>query len=384
MTVSSTANPSLVGQPVQFIATVTGPTPPTGTATTPSGTVQFAIAGTNAASPVTLVGGVAALTAIATLAPGSYQVTANYGGNADYLPASTGLTQQVNPDLTLTTLSSSDGRTGVVGSPVVYTVTVTVPPPGAGIPTGTVVFSSNGVPIPGCGAQPLSGSTPDTASCLTTHQLPVGTATVTATYEGATGFAPSTSASSSETTTASQTITGNHLGSISVAAGKSVVIGPGADQTGSITVDPGGYLDVETAVVHGAISANNAAGLRMCVSTVNGPISITGSTGLVVSGDDEGSPACAGNTIKGPVSILNGRGGVEFDNNTVTGAVTITGNTGSVPAPDTGSVVAVGNTISGAKGHPVACSRRGAAWGPSPPPKQAAPIMRLVSQWRRY
>jgi len=57
--------------------------------------------------------------------------------------------------------------------------------------------------------------------------------------------------------------------------------------------------------------------------------------------------ACAGNQIGGPASVTGGFGGVEFDDNTVGGGLTITGNTGTLPPPDTDTVDATGNTISG-------------------------------------
>ena len=38
---------------------------------------------------------------------------------------------------------------------------------------------------------------------------------------------------------------------------------------------------------------------------------------------------------------------MEFDNNTVNGPLTITHTTGTVPPPDTGSLVDVGNKVSG-------------------------------------
>ena len=86
---------------------------------------------------------------------------------------------------------------------------------------------------------------------------------------------------------------------------------------------------------------------RLCGANVQGPLTITGSTGLVLVGGDAATGACAANTIVGPVSVTGNTGGVEFNGNNVDGPLTITGNTGSLPAPDTGSVHAVGNTVSG-------------------------------------
>src|SRR5205807_9965135 len=74
-TVLSSVNPSRVGQPVVFSATVASDG-----GGTPTGTVQFAIDGANAGSPVTLASGVAVLDPTSTLTVGLHSVTATYAG----------------------------------------------------------------------------------------------------------------------------------------------------------------------------------------------------------------------------------------------------------------------------------------------------------------
>ena len=64
-------------------------------------------------------------------------------------------------------------------------------------------------------------------------------------------------------------------------------------------------------------------------------------------GDDDGPTACAGSRISGGVTMTGNSSGVEFDGNTVSGALTITGNTGTLAPPDSGTVDAVGNKVSG-------------------------------------
>ena len=85
-TVASSLNPSLLGQSVTFSANVTAISPGGGT---PTGTVQFAIDGSNFGSPVTLVSGSAASGSISTLTSGTHTVTAVYSGATNFL-ASTG------------------------------------------------------------------------------------------------------------------------------------------------------------------------------------------------------------------------------------------------------------------------------------------------------
>jgi hypothetical protein len=88
-TLSSSRNPSEVGQAVTFTATVTSSTGQ------PVGTVTFADGGTTIGTG-TLAGGVATLT-VATLTRGSHPITASYGGNANFIAsASAALVQTVD------------------------------------------------------------------------------------------------------------------------------------------------------------------------------------------------------------------------------------------------------------------------------------------------
>ncbi|HEY5198296.1 MAG TPA: Ig-like domain-containing protein [Solirubrobacteraceae bacterium] len=246
---------------------------------------------------------------------------------------------------TTTWLSSSDHGSGLVGAPVTYTATVSVNPPGTGLPTGTVAFSDRFGLITGCAAQPLGVSSPDTATCATTHAIPIGSDQVTATYGGDSNYATS-SGTLAEQTTATVTITGTS-GPVIVKAGESVYLAPGSSVDASVIVDRGGILDAEGARINGALDASGPAEVRVCSTQVAGALSVTGSTGLVVVGDDEGTPACAGNRISGSATLSNNTAGVEFDGDTVGGSASVLGNTGSVPPPDTGSVRAVGDHVSG-------------------------------------
>lgn len=89
-TLTSSVNPSVLGQPVTFTATVTsiaGP-PPDGE------TVQFVVGG-NVLGSATLTGGVAQFTTSA-IPKGRHAVVAKYSGDANYLPAKyTAITQLV-------------------------------------------------------------------------------------------------------------------------------------------------------------------------------------------------------------------------------------------------------------------------------------------------
>jgi trimeric autotransporter adhesin len=136
--------------------------------------------------------------------------------------------------------------------------------------------------------------------------------------------------------------------SLTVHSGEALCLSPGADIEGSITVEPGGSLDIEGAKVNGSITTNGAGVVRICGSKINGPVAVSSSRGPVIIGDDEGA-TCSGNTISGMVGITSNTSGIEFDYNTVNGPLTITDNTGYVMPPDSGSVVVVGDMVAGTK-----------------------------------
>jgi subtilisin-like proprotein convertase family protein len=88
-TLSSSPNPSPVGQPVAFTFTLNAVAPGAGT---PTGTAQFRIDGTNASGPVSLSGGVAGYTTT-NLMHGTHTVVAEYAGDGNF----TGTTNVLAP-----------------------------------------------------------------------------------------------------------------------------------------------------------------------------------------------------------------------------------------------------------------------------------------------
>src|SRR5207244_3268470 len=118
--VSSSITPSLFGQPVTFIATVTAAAPGSGT---PSGAVQFQINGNNLGTPVGLNGGQATSIATTTLTAGSYGIKTIYSGDANFGGSTGTLTQTVNQDATTLALSSS-AAASVFAQAVTFTATV--------------------------------------------------------------------------------------------------------------------------------------------------------------------------------------------------------------------------------------------------------------------
>jgi hypothetical protein len=191
-TLSSSANPSKVGQSVTFTATVTGV--PGGA--TPTGSVAFRDGSTVLGSG-TLVNGTASFTT-ASLAAGSHSLTAVYGGDGNYAGStSSALTETINPAgpaATTTTLSASSA-TSVYEQPLTFTAVVT----GAGgTPAGKVTFLDGTKSL---GAVTLSNGT----ATLSVATLTAGSHSVTAVYGGSSSFAGSTSAADSETVSKART-----------------------------------------------------------------------------------------------------------------------------------------------------------------------------------
>ncbi|WP_190146294.1 Ig-like domain-containing protein, partial [Streptomyces glebosus] len=193
-TVISAPDPSAVGQPVTFTATVAPVAPGAGT---PTGTVTFFISGGPTLTG-TLSGGTASVSTSA-LAAGTHTVTAIYSGDANFNSSVGTDTHTVGQASTTTTVTSSPDPS-VVGQSVTFTATVAPVAPGAGTPTGTVTFVISGGPT-------LTGTLSGGTASVTTSALSVGTHTVTATYSGDASFTSSVGTDTQTVNKASTTTT---------------------------------------------------------------------------------------------------------------------------------------------------------------------------------
>ena len=176
--VTSSLNPSTLGQSVTFTATVSGGTAPTGT-------VQFKDGAANLGAPVSLAVVSATLTTSA-LVLGTHPITAVYSGDAgNTTSTSMVLNQVVNAAAlipTATTVTSSLNPSAL-GQSVTFAATVS----GGTAATGTVQFKDGaanlGAPVTLVGV----------SATLTTSALALGTHPITAIYSGDAGNATSTS-----------------------------------------------------------------------------------------------------------------------------------------------------------------------------------------------
>jgi hypothetical protein len=191
-TLSSSANPSKVGQQVTFTAIVSAQ----GFQGTPTGAVTFTIDG-QAQKGVSLavVGGKdEAQFVTSTLAAGQHTVSAAYSGDANVSPSGASLPTQIvnspNAAATTTTLTSSLNPS-TVGQQVTFTAIVS-PGRGSGAPTGTVTFTIDGKSQTPLSLRDVNGRE---LATLSVSSLTAGKHTISAAYNGDTLFTASTVAS---------------------------------------------------------------------------------------------------------------------------------------------------------------------------------------------
>jgi hypothetical protein len=231
---ASSPNPSGVGQSVTFTATVAAVLPATGT---PTGQVTFSQGNTVLAQAPLNSSGHASFSTSA-LGPGSDTITATYASDPLFTASSGSTVQTVQNSFTTTTTVSSSANPSVFSQPVTFTATVTS---SGGVPSGTVTFKD--------GATTLGTSTLDGAghATLTISTLAVASHSITAAYNGSSGFNTSTSSALTQTvnkdaatsSVASSLNPSNHGQSVTFTA-TVVVTAPGtAVPTGSVTFKDG-------------------------------------------------------------------------------------------------------------------------------------------------
>ncbi|UNZ21235.1 hypothetical protein HC362_33325 [Streptomyces sp. 891-h] len=251
-TVASTPDPSVVGEPVAFTATVAPVAPGAGS---PTGTVVFDFGDGTASVVLPLTGGTATTTHAYTTRTGNpYTVVADYSGDVDFLPLPGTKVHTVERALTATTVTSEPDPS-VVGQPVTFTATVAPLAPGAGTPTGTITFNF------GDGSNPVT--TPLTNGTATvTYPYPSrrnGGDIVTAAYSGDADFVGS---SGTDTHTVNRALTTTTLttGPDPSVVGQPVTftttvtpLAPGAGTpTGTVTLNFGdGTSPITTPLTHG-------------------------------------------------------------------------------------------------------------------------------------
>ena len=203
VTVAQSSPTTNVGQPVTFTATVTGAL--TAGSVAPTGTVQFTANGVPLGGPVPLsavsAGSATASITTSSLSPGTHTISAQYSGDANYLPRAASFSPTHTVQRIATTVSlTSDNNPSTVGEPVTFTAIVNET--GSGTPTGTITFRDGATIL---ATVPLEGGF--VFASFTTSTLGVGNHSITAAYSGDANFAPSTSPVLTQTVLAHQTTT---------------------------------------------------------------------------------------------------------------------------------------------------------------------------------
>jgi hypothetical protein len=116
--ISSSLNPSDVGQPIILTATVFSQ------AGIPSGVVQFLDGGSNLGAPVLLMGGVAILTT-SSLTEGTHSITAVYGGDSNFSGSTSPILPQVVHGTDIAVTLTHHPRIAVVHGKLRFVATIT-------------------------------------------------------------------------------------------------------------------------------------------------------------------------------------------------------------------------------------------------------------------
>ncbi len=240
VTVATDVASPVFGQPVQLTATVA---PQGAGGPVPTGSVQF-LDGMAVVGSAILDGTGTGRATVTGLSVGTHSFGASYGGDANYRTATSAAATATVSKAASTVLLTSLTGTSVYGQPVTLQASVAAAPPGAGTPTGFVVFTSQGLALP-AGTVPLTGGS---ATYTVAGPLPTGTATFAATYGGDASFTGTTSATLSQTVQAAATTTAivtapnasTYGQDVAITATVSVVSPGSGTPTGYVTYSDGG------------------------------------------------------------------------------------------------------------------------------------------------
>ena len=341
-TLTSSQNPSTLGQAVTFTATVSAVSPAAGT---PTGTVTFLDGGTSIGTG-TLSGGVATLTT-STLAAGNHTITASYSGDSNFGTSTGSLTnnpQVVNKGATTVTLTSSQNPSAL-GQAITFTATVSG---GGGTATGTVTFLDGGTSI---GTGTLSGG----VATLTTSTLAAGNHTITANYSGDSNFSASTGSLANNPQVVNKpgttvTLTSSQNPSVfgHAITFTATVSGSGGTPTGTVTFLDGG-TSIGTGTLSGGVAtlttSTLAVGNHTITATYSGDSNFGAGTGSLTN-----NPQVVNSTIISTTTALTSSQNPSVFGQSVTFTATVSGGggtpTGTVTFKDGAISIGTG-TLSG-------------------------------------
>ena len=203
------------------------------------------------------------------------------------------------PALTATITGFVDGQTlatsGVTGQPTCTTTATTSSP---------------------AGNYPITCSVGTLAAVNYTFSLVAGTLTVTG-----------------------STTVCDHVGSLVVANGESVLIPAGCVQVGTVTVEAGGSLEAQGAIILGTVSFNSGVTLLVCSTNLAGSLTAVSAKEPLIIGN--GTSSCNGSNFAGAVSLTSNTAGVTVDQALLVGILTMNSNSGGVSLLNSAAVGAV-------------------------------------------
>ena len=365
--ISSSANPSALGNAVTFTATVTTPN---GGGIPLDGQVTFSDNGVALGPAVSMCSCGTTKFTISTLADGVHSITATYSGDASKLisgSTSAALKQEVLAASTVT-LSPPTPNPSTYGTAV--TLTATVSSSASEAPTGSVTFLDGANKI---GTAPLNGTTGEATLSITT--LAVGTHTLSASYAGDSNVGPGSSGPQSLTVNPTQTDTSISASPNPGIAGKPVslsakvaIVQGSAKVTGQVTFNANGAPVCGAAVGTNGFAECNAAlapGKYSLVASYGGDANDTASASQALSFTvvqattnvaltSSGSPAQVLSAVVFK-AVVSGNGG------TPTGPVTFTvdGSGASTQALDASGTASFSDSSLAVGSHQVVVSYAG-------------------------
>jgi hypothetical protein len=248
---TASSNPSIAGKNLTLTATVSV----TNGGGVPTSTVNF-YNGTTLLGTGTLNTSGVATYSTATLAVGSYSLTAAYQGDTNNNPSTSSVLPLSVIQATTTTQLTASATTITANTPVLLTATVTG---NGGVPTGEVTFMDGTTNIGGGSLNTTTG-----VATLSIAALAVGQHSITAVYAGDTDDAGSTSAAITITVTAYSTSTVLAASATQIASNQPLSLlttttsTSGMAVTGTITFMNGG-----TSIGTASIGTNSSASLNV-------------------------------------------------------------------------------------------------------------------------
>lgn len=274
--VVTSVSPSVYGQAVTFIATVTQASG----STIPSGTVTFTNGATTLGSGTLDSSGKASISLSSLAVGGPYTITASYVASGSFTASSGTINQTVNKATTTSTVSATPNPS-VYGQSVTFTATVSTVAPGVGSPSGTFSFFDGSTNLG-------SGIITAGVATLTTSSLSTGTHAIIVQYNGDGNFNGSTSSAITQTVDKASTSTLLTSGLNPSTFGQSVtftatvsVVSPGVG-TPAGTVN---FFNGATLLGSGTLSANEATFTTSSITAgTNGIIAVyAGDTNFTTS-----------------------------------------------------------------------------------------------------